>query len=100
MPESQKLRVELEIMRSRSTLCSPDMLILGNYMSEQQLDRIERKINRLGNLIIVGMLVLTVVVGAEIPTVTAWLLEYRWIELGVVGAVAVSLLVARHPFRP
>ena len=69
-------------------------------MSEQQLDRIERKINRLGNLIIVGMLVLTVVVGAEIPTVTAWLLEYRWIELGVVGAVAVLLLVARQPFRP
>lgn len=66
-------------------------------MSQQQLDRIERKINRLAHLLIVAFALLGVFAIQESNSLV--LLRNPWIEVGIAALAAVVLLALRRPFR-
>jgi hypothetical protein len=68
-------------------------------MSEQQLDRLERKVNRIGNLMLVGIAVLTVVIVSDVSKMTELVFGHQWIQICIAGLVAAMLLLLRRPFR-
>jgi Ergosterol biosynthesis ERG4/ERG24 family len=70
----------------------------GSIMSQQQLDRLERKVNRIGNLILAVAAVLTVVIVTDVPKVTH-LIDHQWVQICIAILIAAMLLLLRRPFR-
>jgi hypothetical protein len=68
-------------------------------MSQQQMDRLERKVNRIGNLIIAVAAVLTIVIVADVPNVSHLVIDHQWVQICIGGLVAAMLLLLRRPFR-
>ena len=66
---------------------------------QEQLDRIERKINRLANFLIVAFVLIAVLAVAQTPHLVALLQDNRWTEIGAAALAAVVLLIIRRPFR-
>lgn len=66
---------------------------------QEQLDRIERKINRLAHFLIIAFALIGVLVVAETPHLVVLLQDNRWIEIGAAALGAVVLLIIRRPFR-
>ena len=64
-----------------------------------QLDRIERKINRLAHFVIVGFVLIAVLAVAEKPQLVAFFHDNRWAEIGAAALAAIVLLALRRPFR-
>lgn len=67
-------------------------------MSEQQLDRIERKINRLAHLLIIAFALLGVF-AIQMSSSFVFLFRNPWVEVGAAVLAAVALFALRRPFR-
>jgi hypothetical protein len=68
-------------------------------MSQQQMDRLERKVNRIGNLILVVMAVLTAVIVSDVTKMTQVVIDHQWVQICIACLVAAMLLLLRRPFR-
>lgn len=71
----------------------------GSIMSQQQMDRLERKVNRIGNLMLTIAAVLTVVIVADVPKVTQLVVNHQWVQICIAGLIAAMLFLLRRPFR-
>jgi hypothetical protein len=68
---------------------------------QDQLDRIERKINRIGRFVLLGIVLIAIVIGNEIRLLPdAWVQGYGWqAGAALIAAVVLLMLIARAPFR-
>jgi hypothetical protein len=66
-----------------------------------QLDRMERKINRIGRFVLLGIVLIAVVIGNAIRLLPdVWVQGYGW-QAGAafIAAAVLLMLIARAPFR-
>ena len=69
---------------------------------QEQLDRIERKINRIGHLVIVALAAIGILAIAEIPALIGSFQDNLWATVAVIALVIpiiIASLVLRRPFR-
>jgi hypothetical protein len=66
-----------------------------------RLDRMERKLNRIGKYVLFGIALFTVLLGVEMQKMTGDIFfgYGRFALWSLIGVVTVMLLVARTPFR-
>lgn len=69
-------------------------------MSTEQLDRLERKINRIGNFMVFCVAVAGVSIVIEVPQLSQILLSQPWLLVGAAALGVFTLYLLWRPFRP